>query len=86
MIEFVWYLRVMKEFWEEIERNIKGSKIRVIEDDLDNMKYFKVVIKEIFRLYFFVVILFFREFFENVEINGYKIIVRIKVIINVWVI
>ena len=85
MAEMIRDPRVMKKAQDEVREvfNIKG---RVDEICVDELKYFKLVVKETLRLHPPAPLLLPRESREACEINGYHIPVKSKVIVNAWAI
>ncbi|KAL2933106.1 Cytochrome P450 71A25 [Bienertia sinuspersici] len=85
MSELLRHPKVMKQLQEEVRRITQG-RISVIEDELEQMKYLKAVIKETLRLHPPVPLLVSRESSKDVEIYGYNIAAKTQVIINAWAI
>ena len=83
--ELLRHPRVMKLVQDELERVI-GVNRMVEETDLANLTYLSMVIKESFRLHPVAPLLVPRESMEDVEINGYYIPKKSRVIINSWAI
>ncbi|KAH0739215.1 hypothetical protein KY290_037920 [Solanum tuberosum] len=77
--------KAMKKVQEEIRKSI-GNKGIVNEDDIQNMPYFKAVIKESFRLYPPVPLLVPRESMKKSTIEGYEIQAGTIVHVNSWAI
>ncbi|XP_006358766.1 cytochrome P450 83B1-like [Solanum tuberosum] len=77
--------KAMKKVQEEIRKSI-GNKGIVNEDDIQNMPYFKAVIKEAFRLYPPVPLLVQRESMKKSTLEGYEIQARTIVHVNSWAI
>ncbi|WMV48423.1 hypothetical protein MTR67_041808 [Solanum verrucosum] len=77
--------KAMKKVQEEIRKSI-GNKGIVNEDDIQNMPYFKAVIKETFRLYPSVPILIPRESMKKSTLEGYEIQPKTIVHVNSWAI
>ncbi|KAJ8530781.1 hypothetical protein K7X08_023662 [Anisodus acutangulus] len=75
----------MRKVQDEI-RKLIGNKGIVNEDDIQNMSYFKAVIKETFRLYPPVPLLVPRESMEKSTLEGYEIQPRTIVHVNSWAI
>ncbi|GAB4850680.1 hypothetical protein Ancab_039905 [Ancistrocladus abbreviatus] len=85
MTELLRHPWIMKELQIEI-REVVGSKVEILEDDLQKMKYLKAVIKETLRLHPPVPLLLPRESTKDVKINGYDIATGTQVIVNAWAI
>ncbi|CAL1388181.1 unnamed protein product [Linum trigynum] len=71
--------RVQKEARGVFQENVNEEKLHELE-------YLKAVIKETFRLHPPAPILIPKETPEKVEINGFKIPIKSRVMVNVWVI
>ncbi|CAI0426228.1 unnamed protein product [Linum tenue] len=70
---------------EEIRR-VVGQKLVIEHEDLAKMHYLKLVIKETLRLHPPIVFLLPRETLDNVEVAGFGIAVRTRVLVNTWAI
>ncbi|VVB04116.1 unnamed protein product [Arabis nemorensis] len=77
--------RVMKKVQSEI-RNQTGNKSMINLDDIDQLHYLKMVIKETWRLHPPAPLLMQREVMSEFEINGYKIEPKTQLHVNVWAI
>ena len=76
---------VMNKAQEEVRR-VVGKKTNIDMNDIDKMSYLKCVIKENLRLHPPVPLLIPRETASDVEIGGYHIPAKTKVLINAWAI
>ncbi|XP_010667688.1 cytochrome P450 736A117 [Beta vulgaris subsp. vulgaris] len=74
---------VMKILQEEV-RGIAGDKELISEDDLEEMKYLKAVIKETLRLHIPTPLLVPRESTQDTKIDGYDIPANTLVFVNAW--
>ncbi|WOL05246.1 premnaspirodiene oxygenase-like [Canna indica] len=74
---------VMKRAQREV-REAVGAKEKVTEEDVNNMSYLKLVVKENFRLHPPAPLLLPRECRENTEIFGYQLPAMTRVFVNVW--
>jgi cytochrome P450 len=85
MTEILRHPKAMKKVQNEV-RGIRGNKKDITKDDLNNMHYFKAVIKVVFHFHPPLPLLVPRESTQNVKIQGYYIVVGTQVIINAWAI
>lgn len=83
MTELLRNPRIMKEVQKEV-REIGGQKHHIIEDDLENMKYLKAVMKETLRMYPPIPLLVPRVSTQDTKINGYDIPADTLVFVNAW--
>ncbi|KAL9235601.1 hypothetical protein vseg_010346 [Gypsophila vaccaria] len=83
MTELLRHPAVMEELKDEV-RGITGKRSYVNEDDLEQMKYLKAVIKETLRLHPPIPLLVPRLSTQDAKINGYDIPSGTLVIINAW--
>ncbi|WMV48396.1 hypothetical protein MTR67_041781 [Solanum verrucosum] len=75
----------MKKVQAEIRESV-GKKSIVNEDDIQDLPYFKAVIKETFRLYPPAPLLIARETMQNSILEGYEIQPKTIVHVNFWAI
>ncbi|KAK9155082.1 hypothetical protein Sjap_002562 [Stephania japonica] len=75
----------MKKVQAEV-RKIIGKKMKVKEEDIQQMEYLKCVIKEALRLHPPVPLLIPRESVTSTQIKEYTIPAKTRVYINVWAI
>ncbi|KAI3742964.1 hypothetical protein L1987_60663 [Smallanthus sonchifolius] len=85
MSELIKSPRVMKKAQDELRQVFKGRSM-ILESDMQELNYLKLVIKETLRLHPPVPFLLPRECRKNCEIGGYNMFAKTKVIINSWMI
>ncbi|KAI4373756.1 hypothetical protein MLD38_011840 [Melastoma candidum] len=83
MTELVKNPRVMKKLQDEIRSRI-GNKRLVTEDDLGQLQYMKLVLKESMRLHPLAVLLLPRETMRHFKLFGYDIPAGTRIHVNVW--
>ncbi|KAK9288734.1 hypothetical protein L1049_017198 [Liquidambar formosana] len=88
MSELVKNPRVLDKVQAEI-RGCVGKKAKLDQDDLKNLKYLKMVVKETFRMHPPIVLLLPRETIRHCKIggdNGYDIYPKTRILVNAWAI
>ncbi|GMJ04920.1 cytochrome P450, family 71, subfamily B, polypeptide 13 [Hibiscus trionum] len=85
MAELLKNPRVMKRVQEEVRR-VANDKGRVEEDDISKMEYLKCIIKETLRLHPAGPLLLPRETSARIELQGYDIMPKTRVLTNAWAI
>ncbi|VVB04712.1 unnamed protein product [Arabis nemorensis] len=85
MTELMRNPRAMKKVQSEI-RNQIGNKSMISLDDIDQLHYLKMVIKETWRLHPPGPLLVPREVMSEFEINGYRMQTKTRLYVNVWAI
>ncbi|KAK1427676.1 hypothetical protein QVD17_16368 [Tagetes erecta] len=83
--ELIRHPRVMKKLQKEVSE-IGQGKPMITEDDLAQMTYLHVVLKEVLRLHTPLPLLIARESTQDVKLMGYDISAGTQVIINAWAI
>jgi len=76
---------IMKKAQEEVRR-VVGYKSKVEENDINQMRYLKCVVKETMRLHPSVPLLVPRETISSVKLKGYHIPAKTMVYFNAWTI
>lgn len=77
--------RIMKKAQDEV-RNCVGKKGRVTEDDINQLPYLKMIVKETLRLHPPAPLLLARETISHFKVSGYDINPKMLIQVNVWAI
>ncbi|KFK43574.1 hypothetical protein AALP_AA1G144100 [Arabis alpina] len=86
MTELIRNPRVMKKVQDEIRTTLGEKKERIEEQDLNKLHYFKLMVKEAFRLHPAAPLLLPRETFSHIKIQGYDIPAKTQLLINAYAI
>ncbi|CAH8252150.1 unnamed protein product [Arabidopsis lyrata] len=84
MAELIRNPRVMKKVQDEIRTTLGDKRERITEQDLNQLHYFKLVVKETFRLHPAAPLLLPRETLSHVKIQGYDIPAKTQMMINIY--
>ncbi|KAL5718038.1 hypothetical protein ACHQM5_010979 [Ranunculus cassubicifolius] len=85
MAELVSHPHVLNKLQDEVRR-VVGTKHKINEEDIYQMEYLKCVIKEGLRLHPPIVLSMPRVTTASVEIEGYHIPAKTRVLVNIWAI
>ncbi|KAL1216138.1 Cytochrome P450 71B28 [Cardamine amara subsp. amara] len=77
---------VMKKVQDEVRTTLGDKKERITEQDLNQLHYFKLMVKEIFRLHPAAPLLLPRETLSHIKIQGYDIPAKTQIMINAYAI
>ncbi|KAE9604294.1 hypothetical protein Lal_00001645 [Lupinus albus] len=83
MTELLMNPEVMEKAQREVRSTVKEIRV-VAESDLYQLQYMRAVIKEVLRLHPPAPILVPRESMEDIILEGYKIPVKTRVLVNAW--
>ncbi|XP_077230144.1 desmethyl-deoxy-podophyllotoxin synthase-like [Tasmannia lanceolata] len=83
MAQLVRNPRKMEKAQEEVRKVLKGKE-KILESDIGELSYLKLVIKETMRLCPPLPLLVPRESMDKCEINGYEIPKKTRVLVNSW--
>ncbi|KAL1199949.1 Cytochrome P450 71B23 [Cardamine amara subsp. amara] len=86
MTELMRSPRIMKKVQDEVRTVLGENKERITEQDLNQLNYFKLVIKETFRLHPAAPLLLPRETMSQIKIQDYDIPEKTQIMINVYAI
>ena len=86
MTELIRNPRVMKKVQDEVRTVLGEKRDRITEQDLNQLNYFKLVIKETFRLHPAAPLLLPREAMAKIKIQGYDIPEKTQIMVNVYAI
>ena len=84
MTELIRNPRVMEKVQHEIRTTLGDKKKSLTADDLNHLNYFKLVVKETFRLHPAAPLLLPRETMSHVKIQGYDIPKKSHMMINIY--
>ncbi|XP_023637779.1 bifunctional dihydrocamalexate synthase/camalexin synthase [Capsella rubella] len=76
--------KVMKKVQDEIRTKLGDKKEKIKEEDINQLDYFRRMVKEIFRLHPSTPLLLPRETLSHVKIQGYDIPAKTQIIVNVY--
>ncbi|XP_042475265.1 cytochrome P450 71B10-like [Macadamia integrifolia] len=76
---------VMMKLQDEIRSTVR-KKGKVVEEDIEQLKFLKMVVKETLRLHSPIPLLIPRETRQHFTIKGYDIYPKTRVLVNVWAI
>ena len=85
MSELIRKPRVLRKVQDEI-RAVVGGKERVQPDDVPELRYLKMVVKETLRLHPPATLLLPRETMRDVKIAGYDVPAKTRIYVNAWAI
>ncbi|XP_024006700.1 cytochrome P450 71B23 [Eutrema salsugineum] len=86
MTELIRNPSVMKKVQDEVRTVLGEKREKITEQDLNQLNYFKLVIKETFRLHPTAPLLLPRETMSPIKIQGYDIPKKTQIMINVYAI
>ncbi|KFK36664.1 hypothetical protein AALP_AA4G153900 [Arabis alpina] len=87
MTELIRHPEIMKKLKEDIRTHSRPKpNFYVLEEEIENMKYLKAVIKEVLRIHSPAPVLLPRQLKEDIKLKGYDIAAGTQVIINAWAI
>ncbi|CAN8305358.1 unnamed protein product [Cochlearia groenlandica] len=84
MTELIKNPRIMKKVQDEIRTKLGNNKDTITEEDITKLHYFKLMVKEVFRLHPAGPLLLPRETLSQIKIQGYNIPAKTQIMINVY--